>query len=118
MHFILIVAYDLLFRSLLGAQLKEEGFEVLGVATLDEAVLQLGEVGTIPSLLIMESKELGIDQKALDLLGRICAEVPLLLIHGAWDKPSQLKWAAGIYELVKPLSLGQIVEKAKELLAT
>ena len=116
-HFISIIAPGSLTRSLIGAQLKEEGFAVLGSATLEEAASQLSEVGSVPSLLVIESQGLEIDQRALDALGRICAEVPLLIIHGAWDKPSQLKWKAKVYELVRPMSIGEIVQEVKKILA-
>ena len=116
MPLILIIASNLSTRSLLGAQLKEEGFEALGAAALDEAVLLLGKVGEPPSLVVMDTQELEIEQKAFDLLALICAEVPLLLIHGAWDKPAQLKWKARVHELAKPRSIGEIVAEVKKML--
>jgi CheY-like chemotaxis protein len=38
MPYILVIAKDRLIRSFIGAQLKEEGYEVTGAAAISEAV--------------------------------------------------------------------------------
>lgn len=110
-----IIAQDRLTRSFLGAQLKEEGFEVTGSATITGAILQLRELGIRPALIIIDTLEQHFAPETTELLGKICSGTPLLLIHGACDYPSQLKWQAERYELAKPLTIGQIVDKVKEL---
>ncbi len=115
MTYVLVIARHRLTRSLIGAQLKEEGFEVMGFATIMEAAFQLTELGVRPDLLIVDTLEQALDQKTIDLLGKVCPETPLILIHGACDYPSQLKWQAKRYKLAKPVTIGQIVGKVKEL---
>ena len=110
MNYVPIIAGNWLTRSLIGAQLKEEGFEVMASATLRGAVSQLVQLRIRPDLLILESLEVNINQKAIDLLGRVCPSAPLIIIRGAWDCPSQLRWAGVTCELRKPLTIGQIVD--------
>ena len=116
--FILVIAQDRLTRSLIGAQLKEESFEVLGFESVTQAASQLTELQVNPALLIVDTLELNLEQKAIDLLGKICPRAPLMLIHGACDRPGQLRWTAERYELARPLTIGQIVDKVKDLVTT
>ena len=117
MNYVLIIASNWLTRSLIGAQLKEEGFEVIASATFAEAVSQLAQLQIIPGLLIIETLELDIDQKAIDWLSKICPRACLIIIRGAWDYPSQLRWSGSTCDLKKPLTIGQIVDKVKDILA-
>ena len=112
---VLIIAGSWKTRALIGAQLKEEGFEVTGSDSFESAVAQLEQSGIKPRLLIVESTEIAIDRKAIALLGEMCQGLPLILICGAWDCPSQLEWKGAIHQLTKPTTIGQIVEKAKEV---
>ena len=115
MYCILVIAQDRLTRSLLGAQLKEEGFEVIGSATVIEAALQLKDWRISPDLVIIDTLEQDFSQNATDPLSQLCAKVPLLLIHGASDYPSRLRWQAKTHGLAKPVTIGQIVEKVNQL---
>ena len=115
-NIILIVSKDRLTRALIAAQLKEEGFEVIGSASIMGAVSRLTELLATPALLIIESLELDMEQKAIDHLNRICPGAAYLLIHGACDQPLQLRWTGVLYELAKPLSIGQIVDKVKKII--
>jgi DNA-binding NtrC family response regulator len=112
---VLVIAGSWSTRALIGAQLKEEGFEVTGSDTFESAVSQLEQSKIKPRLLVVESTEIAIDQKAISLLDEMCHGAPLILICGAWDCPSQLRWTGAMHELRKPITIGQIVEKVKEL---
>jgi len=112
---VLIIAGGWQTRALIGAQLKEEGFEVTGSDTFESAISQLEQSRIRPRLLIVESTEIAIDHKAIARLDEMCHGAPLILICGAWDCPSQLEWTGVIHQLTKPTTIGQIVEKAKEL---
>ena len=116
MFCVLIIAHDRLTWALIGAQLKEEGFEAIGSAGIMGAVFQLTELQVRPGVLIIDTLQLNLDQQAINLLGKICPGAPLILIHGAWDRPSQLRWTAERYELSKPITIGQIVDKVKDVM--
>ncbi len=114
--FILIIAQNWLTGSLIGAQLKEEDFKVLGSPTIKEAIARLEQTGVKPVLLIIEARGLDIDQVYVDRLGSLCPGIPLVLIHGAWDRPAEMKWAGNVCEVKKPLTVEQIVDKVRSLL--
>ena len=91
MGYILVIAQDWLTRSLIAAQLEEEGYEVSGSATVMGAALQLRELGIRPELIIIEALEQDFSQRAIDLLGMACEQTSLILIHGACDYPFRLR---------------------------
>jgi DNA-binding NtrC family response regulator len=111
---VLVIASSWQTRALIGAQLTEEGFEVTGSETFESAVSQLEQSKIKPRLLIVESTEITIDQKAIALLDEICRGAPLVLICGAWECP-ELEWTGAIHQLTKPTTIGQIAEKVKEV---
>ena len=111
---VLVIAGNWLPRALIGAQLTEEGFEVTGSDTFESAVSKLEQSRIKPRLLIVESTEITINSKAIALLDEICHGAPLILICGAWDCP-QLRWRGAIHQLTKPITIGQIAEKVKEV---
>jgi DNA-binding response OmpR family regulator len=111
---VLVIAGSWLTRALIGAQLTEEGFEVTGSDTFDSAVSQLEQSKIKPRLLIVETTEITMDSNAIPLLDEICYGVPLILICGAWHCP-QLRWTGAIHRLMKPITIGQIVDKVKEV---
>jgi len=111
---VLVIAGNWLTRALIGAQLAEEGFEVAGSETFESAVSQLEQSRIRPRLLIVESTETTMDQNAIALLDEICHGAPLILICAAWDCP-ELEWTGAIHRLTKPTTIGQIVEKVKEV---
>ena len=74
------------------------------------------QTGVKPVLPIIEAGGLDIDQGPIDRLGSLCPGIPLLMIHGAWDRPAEMKWAGNIYEVKKPLTIEQIVDTVRSLL--
>lgn len=111
---VLVIAGSWTTRALIGAQLAEEGFEVTGSDTFESAVSQLEQSRIKPRLLIVESTNIIINSKAIAHLDEISHGAPLILICGAWDCP-QLIWTGAIHRLVRPTTIGQIVEKVKEV---
>jgi len=111
---VLVIAGSWLTCALIGAQLTEECLEVTGSDTFESAVSKLEQSRIKPRLLIVESTEMSIDCKAIALLDEMCRGAPLILICGAWDCP-ELGWTGAIHKLTKPITIGQIVEKVKEV---
>jgi len=115
MGYILIIAQDRLTRAYIGAQLQEEGFEVIGASDLAGAISHIREEGTPPDLVILDMGERLVSKEVNAILSNLCANRPLLLIYGAWDHPSELEWPSARYELVKPVTVGQIADKARKI---
>ena len=111
---VLVISGNRSTRALIGAQLKEEGFEVTGSDTFESAVSQLGQSGIKPRLLIIESAEIAMERQAIALLDEICQGAPLIVICGSWDCSSQLKWTGAIHELRKPMTIGQSWKRRKK----
>jgi DNA-binding NtrC family response regulator len=113
---VLLVVGDRVTRSLIGAQLKEEGFEVTGASGIKEATLQLHNLKIKPDLLIIDALEQDLAQNTLDLLAGLCPQAPLILVHGAADYPSHLNWPGKVCGLARPVTIGQVVATVKRLL--
>ncbi len=103
-------------RAYIGAQLIEEGFEVEGSANLVQSVNDIKERKIRPELVIIDSKDQSFDEEILRVLGRLIPGVPLLLIQGAWDSPPNLEWNGKVLKLNRPVTVGQVVDKVKELI--
>ena len=116
MYNVILIAKETLTRSLIGAQLMEEGFEVTGAASIAEAAAQVNTQGISPHLVIVDASEQDLSPKTVRLLSGLCPQTPLLLIHGTSDSPSQLNWQGKICRLARPLTVGHVVDAVQRLL--
>lgn len=106
---IVIIARDRLTRAFIGGHLIEHGFEVLGADDIKAAVLQLGEIGSTPYLVILDTMETYFVKEDTEALAKLCPTTPLLLIRGATDYLVGLHWPSAVHVLRRPVSVGQIV---------
>lgn len=113
----MIISKDRLERAYIGAQLIEEGFEVEGSANLIQGARDIREGKIRPELVIIDTRDQDFDKEIVRVLYRLIPDVPLLLIQGAWDNPQTLDWAAGVSKLTRPVTVGQVVEKVKEVMS-
>ena len=113
----MIISKDRLERAYIGAQLIEEGFEVEGSANLIQGVSDIRERKIRPELVIIDASDQDFDKEIVRVLYRLIPDVPLLLIHGAWDNPQTLDWAAGVTKLTRPVTVVQVVGKVKEVMS-
>ncbi len=66
---VLIISTDLRFRTLVGVELQEKGYEVEGVETLTDALRAWTEAGSPPELVLIEARGQDFAGSALALLG-------------------------------------------------
>ena len=113
---ILVISVDEVFRGLVGAELVENGYEVEGVDTIEEAVSHLSVTA---GLIILEARGQSLNQSSITMLEKLCQEHPVLLCAGPYDL-AQINFARfGIKHIAKkPLSLGELVDEAIKLLGT
>ncbi len=102
-------------RALIGAQLKEEGFESVGAGSVAQAYEEVNRLRLKPRLVIIESREVDLPAFYLELLSQACPGAALLVVSGASDHPGTATWPGPVHSLAKPVTIGQIVRKATEI---
>jgi DNA-binding NtrC family response regulator len=115
MYKVMIIAGEWLVRAYIGAQLREDGFDINSASTVVEAIRQVREWKTEPDMVVLDSRGQIFEKELFSILNNLCPNSPLILIHGAWDSPEILDWKPKVYRLARPIAVGQIVEKVKEL---
>jgi DNA-binding response OmpR family regulator len=109
MKTIFVVGQEWSFRALLRAQLREEGYRALGLATLGEAAEALVS-SPAPALLVFDTAGAapGEIQRQLPALA---ARLPVLVVAGAQEEvPVRVQRL-----LRRPLQIAGIVQAVKEL---
>ena len=104
-------------RTLLRGELLESGLDVVGFATVEDALVALvSAAATRPDLIIIELKGLGVgDAEILDRLAQ--TGLPVMLLGGVVELNSDTvrsgEWVA---ILKRPFTLGQVVRVVRRLL--
>lgn len=111
MKTILVVGRDWTFRALLRAQLREEGYEALGFATLAEAADALG-ASPPPAALVFDTADASTAEFEPQL-AVLTARLPVLVVVGAGE---ELK-AGSLRLLRRPLRLEEVAAAVKTLAA-
>ena len=102
-------------RAFIGTQLREEGFEVVAAASVAPATLQLKKSGIRPVLIIVDTGEQDLSESVVAPLSKLCPNTPLVLIQGANEQPSSIRWPSRVYQLARPITVAPIAETVKEL---
>lgn len=105
-------------RSLLFAQLREEGFQVSAVETLQEVLPSLARLELRPEVVVLDTREQRWTERELRELRLVLPGVPLVVVSGARDAAalSLLREVADEL-LVRPVSVGQVAEAVRRVLA-
>ena len=104
-------------RALLRGELLESGLDVVGFATVEDALVALvSSTASRPDLIVIELKGLGIgDDEGLDRLAQ--TGLPVMLLGGVVELNSDTvrsgEWVA---ILKRPFTLGQVVRVVRRLL--
>jgi DNA-binding NtrC family response regulator len=104
-------------RALLRGELLEDGLDVIGFASLEDALAELDLDATPrPDLIVLELK--GLEDEEDENLARLARSgLPIILLGGAVELSKKAvgdgKWAA-IFK--RPFTLGQVVQAVNELL--
>jgi DNA-binding NtrC family response regulator len=105
MKTVLVVGREWKFRALLRAELRERGFEAVGVETLTEAQL----VATAPAVLVYDNADAGADEIAA--LAEMVARVPTIVVAGA-QAPSA---PSGVVVMRRPVQMSEIMKAVERL---
>lgn len=114
---ICIVGRDWKFRALVRAELREQGYEALGMETLDEVgqSLACGEVS--PAALVFDLSESDDPDRDIDTLRLLARALPVLLIASHSNAPALATAPEGITLLFRPLAIADVVNRIHTLLA-
>ena len=115
MKTVLVVGRAWKFRALLRAQLREENYDALGFATLEEAADQLA-AGSPPAALVFDSTDAS-PAVVQPQLAELARRLPVLVIAGAQDSfdfsPDKRRESTAPRVLRRPLRLEEVVAAIK-----
>ena len=112
---VLIIASEWRTRALLGAQLREEGFDALGAQDEEEALARLSFRKLKPHIIFIDTLNLDL-KAALERLSSLCKDVPLLICRGGLERDLDCPWNGRVVILQKPVTIGEIVNEIKNLI--
>jgi DNA-binding response OmpR family regulator len=117
MQTILIISKDGKTRSLLAAQLKEEGYQTFLAEDVQDAFKAVKDPEGKPDLILLDTFLVNVDSVSLDQLHAQGGNIPLLICSGANDPlRSYPPSGAFCHFLHRPVSIEEVVKKAKQLL--
>lgn len=115
---VLVVGREWKFRVLVRAELREAGYEALGLETLDDAGDLIARSLTPPVALLFDLAESSDPAREMARIPSLAGLLPVFLIAS----PSLLPNAATIPEhvtlLLRPVSVADIVQAVRERLGT
>jgi DNA-binding response OmpR family regulator len=114
---IILVAKEWKARAFITAQLSEEGYEVMALRTIKEAMMLLGRGMPRPRLIILDTMGQSLKASILADLRALAGDVPILVCRGPFDL-AQLDFeeAGLIHLLVRPFTVGDVVDRVGQLL--
>jgi DNA-binding response OmpR family regulator len=83
---ILLIAADWRFRTLIRAQLLEEGFEVSAWPSLEYALAHLLRGGEPPQLIILDVEGIEINARVVADVWQLASQAPLVVCAGAYSQ--------------------------------
>ncbi len=114
---IVLVAREWKARALLRAQLSEEGYKVMALRTIEEAMMLLGRGMVRPGLIILDTMGQGLNESVLTDLQALADDAPILVCTGPFDLARFDFEEAGLTNLlVRPFAVGDVVSAVREVL--
>jgi DNA-binding response OmpR family regulator len=115
---IILIAKEWKVRAFITAQLSEEGYEVMALRTIEEAVMLLDRGMVRPHLIILDTIGQGLKEPLLADLQALAGDVPILVCTGPFDLARfDFDEAGFINLLVRPFAVRDVVDKANQILA-
>jgi DNA-binding NtrC family response regulator len=114
MQTILVISKDWKFRTLVAAQLREEGYRTFLVKDVPDAFQTLKTHQAHPNMIILDTLPIDLDPATLDGLHLQGGDIPLLICAGGADSVDRSK--PFCYFLQRPVSIAEIVEQVKKIL--
>jgi len=117
MEQIVLIAKQWKARAFIMAQLLEEGYEVMALRTIEEAMRLLAQEMTRPRLIILDTLGQSLSETTLADLRALSGGTPMLLCTGPFDLAwLDLKEAEFADLLVRPFTVGDVVNAVREAL--
>ncbi len=114
---ILLIVRDWKARAFIRAQLLEEGYEVSSTEDLGQAIARLCGAALRPSLIVLDTVGQDIDPSGWANLQALTDHAPLIICTGVYELNSlDLPEASAVKVLVRPFTVGEVVEAVKALL--
>jgi DNA-binding NtrC family response regulator len=116
---VLVVDDETDFAVTLAERLRLRGFEALAVGAAHEAIARIHE-GFRPDVVLLDLKMPGVDGlAALSLLKEEDAHLQVILLTGHGSVTAAIEgMQRGLFDyLVKPIDIGELVERIKEAVA-
>jgi DNA-binding response OmpR family regulator len=114
----LLIATDWQFRTLVRAQLLEQGYDVTAFPSLDIALGHLLRGGERPQAIILDAAGGEIAAQKVSDLWQLAGPVPLLVCSGAFYRATRHLEELPPYHLLRrPFRVRDVVERVQGLLA-
>jgi len=115
---IILVAREWKARTLLRAQLLEEGYEVTALRTIEEAMMLLCRGMVRPRLIILDTIGQSLKEPMLTDLQALAGNAPILVCTGPFDLARLDFEEVGLTNLlVRPFTVGDVVNAVCEILS-
>lgn len=114
---IILIAREWKARAFIMAQLSEEGYEVVALRSIEEAMMLLGRGMVRPRLIILDTLGQSLREPTLADLQTLADDAPLLVCTGPFDLARFDFREAGFANLlVRPFTVGDVVNAVREML--
>jgi DNA-binding response OmpR family regulator len=114
---IVLIAREWKTRALITAQLSEEGYEVMALRTVEEAVVLLDRGMVRPRLIVLDTIGQSLKEAILADLQALTDDVPILVCTGPFDLTQFDFEGAGFTDLlIRPFAVGDVVDAVREIL--
>jgi DNA-binding response OmpR family regulator len=115
---IILVAKEWKTRALIMAQLSEEGYEVMALRTIEEAMMLLCQGVVRPCLIILDTMGQNLRESILADLRTLAGDTPILVCTGPFDLAQFDFVEAGFTDLlIRPFAVKDVVDKVNKMLA-
>ncbi|HWP92229.1 MAG TPA: hypothetical protein VNN20_08545 [Thermodesulfobacteriota bacterium] len=113
----ILIMKDWRERAFLRAQLLEEGIRTLAVETLNEGLDWISDKRIIPAIIIYDNQSQDDPTRDIKILSEHASSIPILIIAaGGKRKAIGLEKAGFKHVITRPVRIGGVVEKVKEIL--
>lgn len=110
---ICIVGRDWKFRALVRAELREQGYEALGLETLDEVGKAVAAGELSPAAIVFDLSETDDRDRDLSTLRSLALSLPVILIASHSNLPDSSTVPASVTTLFRPLTVADIVSHVR-----
>ncbi len=114
---IILIASEWKARTFVTAQLSEEGYEIMALRTIEEAVMLLSRGMVRPRLIILDTAGQNLKEPILADLQALAGDAPILVCSGPFDRAQFDFEEAGFTDLLtRPFTVQDVVNKVREVL--